>query len=1196
MSYFELESLVVNLLADAQEANRVLAKFEADLQGAAAVAQKTAADISKSQKKAMAEAARVISSVMTPQEKYTAQLKRLKQLHEAGHLPLDMYNRAVQRAGEQLPAFVAQKKKEAEAVKRSADLVKKSLNPYKEYGLLQKEIFSLRQQGAISLKDANAALAKGQEIMQRKIRASQQYINQQKQDKKLAKDKANQLALQAHLERAAMTAEEKHREVLRGLNDQFNKGAISQRTYNRLVDQAWQRHPAIIKATKERNALQAQANKLTQQALSPAQQYQQKISNLRNMLNQGMISQQTYNYHVRQAQSEMSNISTHGVIPLARSIQNLGMQIRMVGAMWSAAFTAPIVGGVIAAANEYGKFEKQIVNTFAILNNRTAGQKGMMSKGILDMSMDSVLGPVELAKGMNQLATSGYDAEQGMKALGVTSKFAVAAEMELQGATKALSEVLSVLRMRVADPVENMLQMQWAADVLSKAADDSEATISGLAESITNKAGASAAQLNKDITETVAVLEVLARQGDTGASAGEHLAITWRDLQRAFQRAPDTWRAWGISVFDANGKMAHTADILDMLENAMKGLTDEQVRMLLTELEFQDKSINTIRALFGTSEAIRDFQAALQGAAGHIDRVAEEKLGSFLNALAKTWSKLQVVATELGDRLAPYILMVNDAISDAIIWWRQLDKATQSAILLWAGILAVVGPVLIAFGTLVTIAASVVGAIAGILAVGGTFIGTVLAIAAGVAAAIAQLGIFVAAIEVLYQMFTGESLLLQMWNSFVEKITLATKAVIGFTTNLQYNLGVIKKYWNHLWQNAWTIFGRFIASIVGNWLRSWRMMGRIVTAVIGYVISVLANLPETIPAYFNKAWKLALQGATAFGKAIWNIITGMMKGETFDANALGATIGDDFTKGLEGSLMGNISRIVNEELGAMQSAVSDGVFDSGLLWDNLRTGIPAAINETTEAVKQQSHAMEGNGLAAKQMREMQEEGNSAYNSLTGTIRDMTASLKEQAMASVLTRRELELWKLQQKGASEAQIAHIDTLSRYTENLEMAKEIYERHKTPVQKFEEEQAKLNELFQSGFLDLEHYNLEWQRLYEELQKEAEVKISFNTDGVQAMEAGAAATEAYLDGINDKVTQEAAMQQQLAAMRPDPMQVQNNLEMQPNRAAEMSRFELSNQVSQIFDRLATAVERQTEQQSKTQYVMLRPSHLGGA
>jgi TP901 family phage tail tape measure protein len=236
--------------------------------------------------------------------------------------------------------------------------------------------------------------------------------------------------------------------------------------------------------------------------------------------------------------------------------------------------------------------------------------------------------------------------------------------MDLEQATELLMDTQTTMGLRSDDAAENMKNMTRVSDVLTAAQVHSNATLQQMAEAMTNKAGPALRLLNKDIEEGAAVLAVMANQGVKGRVAGTNLAIVLRELQTKAIKNKDAFRDLGVAVYDAEGNMRNIADIIEDLEDATAGLSDEQKKQVLLDLGFTDRSVGFIQALLGRSDAIREYEKMLRAAAGTTEEVADKQLDTLNGQLKLMWHRIEDIGIGIGQKMLPGTKDIVKAIND----------------------------------------------------------------------------------------------------------------------------------------------------------------------------------------------------------------------------------------------------------------------------------------------------------------------------------------------------------------------------------------------------------------------------------------------------------------------------------------------------------------------------------------------------
>jgi hypothetical protein len=105
----------------------------------------------------------------------------------------------------------------------------------------------------------------------------------------------------AQITQQVATAEEQRAATLARLGDLLQQGAISQQTYDRAAADASGANEAAAKAEADRASALARAAQITQANLSPQQKYDQEVLELNGHLQAGRITQDTYNAALQRA-------------------------------------------------------------------------------------------------------------------------------------------------------------------------------------------------------------------------------------------------------------------------------------------------------------------------------------------------------------------------------------------------------------------------------------------------------------------------------------------------------------------------------------------------------------------------------------------------------------------------------------------------------------------------------------------------------------------------------------------------------------------------------------------------------------------------------------------------------------------------------------------------------------------------------
>lgn len=320
-------------------------------------------------------------------------------------------------------------------------------------------------------------------------------------------------------------------------------------------------------------------------------------------------------------------------------------------AIGGATLAVAAIGG--ASLKAFADFDSAMTQSLAIMGDVSDTMKGQMSDAAREVAKTTTFSANQAAESYYFLASAGLDAAASVQAMPKVAAFAQAGMFDMAQATDLLTDAQSALGLTVDDTAQNTQNMTRVSDVLVKANTLANASVEQFSSALTNKAGAAMKSVGMDIEEGVAVLAAFADQGIKGEYAGTQFGIVLRDLQSKAIENADAFKRAGVQVFDASGEMNNMADIIGSLEDRLGGMSDEQKKVELSTMGFTDKSVASILALMGTSDAIREYEQGLRDAGGTTDEVANKQLESLASQFELLKSEIIDVGLSIGESLEP---------------------------------------------------------------------------------------------------------------------------------------------------------------------------------------------------------------------------------------------------------------------------------------------------------------------------------------------------------------------------------------------------------------------------------------------------------------------------------------------------------------------------------------------------------------
>ena len=420
------------------------------------------------------------------------------------------------------------------------------------------------------------------------------------------------------------------------------------------------------------------------------------------------------------------------------NMQKMASAAQSAGMAMTLGLTVPLVAAGKQALKAGMSFQQGLANIQAV-TEATSDEMGKFTDLIKEMASTTPYGIAEVSQAIEALPKAGLTTAQILEGgLYGALNLAAAGEIELEEAANLAARALITFK-------NDGLSVADAADILVGAANKSTTSVGEIGSSF-EMVSVVAANAGMTMADTAAALAVFAQNGMAGSDAGTSLKTMLMNLSPQSAKATKYMKELGIitadganQFYDASGKMKDMAGIADVMQNAFKGLNDEQ-------------RINYMRTIFG-QDAIRgatvlykEGAAGIQAMAEAIEgvdarKVAEKKWDTLNNKLKVFNNTLELLSAEIFVRFEPALSAIVKTATKMVDAFRKAPKGLQNIVLGFLGILAVAGPLLLIFGTVagaITNISTLLGGIgigsAGALA--GVF-GPVLLVVAGVALLIA---------------------------------------------------------------------------------------------------------------------------------------------------------------------------------------------------------------------------------------------------------------------------------------------------------------------------------------------------------------------------------------------------------------------------------------------------------------------------
>jgi len=515
----------------------------------------------------------------------------------------------------------------------------------------------------------------------------------------------------ARVTQQVATAEEKRAATLARLGELLQQGAISQQTYERAAADASGANAAAAKAEQDRAAAFARAAQITQANLTPQQKYDQEVQELNQHLAAGRITQDTYNAALNRAAKDFAKAT-------------------VAAAKYDAAADSAGTGNTLAF-NELS--------------------------GVLA----ALPGPIgNVAGRISGLASAGE---------GLGRVFAGGLSQGFSGLAASAAGLVNPLTIGVA----SVVGFGAAATAVASGLANLESRVEGL--------GFAAEQLGTDFSTIQTLEEAAKRTGvsfDALTSGLQKFAVKLDESRDSSSGAAKALEELGISQEQLSG--LSLPQQADLVATALAGIEDPARRAAL-QMELLGKSGENVRRGF---TAIEESSAALDQFNARISALDKERIAELGTAFDDVQTAILGLGTNLLTPFAGLVEGIATAIAEAIGGITAIVAPIGD---LLAPLLDSVGAGFGEFGKTVGLVGDIIGTVLGVALTPLTNLFTALAPAINPVAGV--LGVVNTALEFMIGTIDAA---IAAWNRFAEGIPLVGQYMTVATDEVSDGLGEIR--------------------------------------------------------------------------------------------------------------------------------------------------------------------------------------------------------------------------------------------------------------------------------------------------------------------------------------------------------------------------------------------------------------------
>lgn len=479
--------------------------------------------------------------------------------------------------------------------------------------------------------------------------------------------------------------------------------------------------------------------------------------------------------------SQLRQVGNVKLKALSEQLKKIGKQLTDVGKNLTTKVTVPltVAGGV--AVNKFAEVDKIMQLTNSTMGN-TEEQADLLNQAMKEAAASSTYGMQDAATATLNFARAGLTAEQAANALAPSMALAAGEGGELDTVSAGLVATINGFHGSFEDA-------GTYADIFANACNNSALDVNSLSSAMSVAAPIFSAA-GYAVNDAALFMGVMANNGIEADKAANSLKTGLARLVSPAKDGAEMMDELDFSITNADGTMKNSVQVQKELHDKFAELSEAE-QIAAASAIFGKNQMAPWLALINTAPGdVTALNEALSQNGTAMD-MQSSMMSGFGGSIEQLKSGLDVLATSIGESLAPVLQVVINGLQKLIDWFNALSPETQSVISVIGILVAAIGPVLVIIGTLASSIGSIIGLVgtisAALPALGGAFA----ALAGPIGIAIAAIAAIIAIGVLLYKNWDKikakaadiKAKLITIWNNIKTAIHTAISTIYTQAAN-----------------------------------------------------------------------------------------------------------------------------------------------------------------------------------------------------------------------------------------------------------------------------------------------------------------------------------------------------------------------------------------------------------------------------
>lgn len=372
---------------------------------------------------------------------------------------------------------------------------------------------------------------------------------------------------------------------------------------------------------------------------------------------------------------------------------DIGSTMTSMGKTLTAGLTLPLMGVATAAVKVGNDFQHQMSRVQAI-SDATGSQLDKMKTQAVQLGAKTAFSAKEAAQGMENLASAGFSVEEIMGAIPGVLDLAAVSGGDVAASSEAMASSLRAFGLEATDAAH-------VADVFAKAAADTNAETNDMAEAM-KYVGPVAKGMGLSLEEVAASIGIMSDAGIKGSQAGTTLRGALSRIAKPTKAMVKSMDELGVSFYDAKGNMIPLREQIGQLKKATEGLTQEERNRHLVTLYGQQSLSGMLALMEAGPDKLDALTSALINSDGAAQKMAETMQDNLKSKVEQMFGAMESAAIIIQQILEPMLTKIVGGITKLIESFVTMSPLGQKMVVIFAGMVAALGPLLLIVGTAIT--------------------------------------------------------------------------------------------------------------------------------------------------------------------------------------------------------------------------------------------------------------------------------------------------------------------------------------------------------------------------------------------------------------------------------------------------------------------------------------------------------------